>query len=86
MRLLWEVKGIRIFPFFQTNTLGEINLIIVNEVTKALIDTGATLSVFHHSSLSSPLSQSTQTTQTVIASNYYECFQGPTHLISVRSY
>lgn len=50
------------------NYLGETDLTIRNEVTKALVDTRATLSV-NSTSISIPLPRSTETIQIVGVSN-----------------
>lgn len=62
VRLLQESKD---FPTFLTNYFEEIVLTIGNEVTKALVDTRATLSVLIPISLTISPPQSTETMQTV---------------------
>lgn len=52
-----------------TNSLGKIDLNIWNEVTKAQIDTKATLSVLNPTSCTILLPQSTETEQMVEVSN-----------------
>lgn len=59
------LQGSKDFPTFLTNYFGEIDLTIGNEVTKALVDTRATLSVLIPISLTIPPPQSTETMQTV---------------------
>lgn len=51
------------------NYLGEIDLTIRNEVTKALVDTRDTLSVLNSTSISIPFPRSTETIQIVGVSN-----------------
>lgn len=52
-----------------TNSLGKIDLTIGNEVTKNLVNTGATLSVLNPINLSVPLPWNTETVKMVAVSN-----------------